>query len=572
MKTYKTLDGYQVYRIKKDKHFFFLADKLDYKKEINKLLDTLDDLKFDSLIFLFGIDTGEYIKNLKNSICAKNKVIIFEPNKAIYEKYNPNITDNITLMFFDKKQVKEILNKNINYKNINNVYFYAFGNYRKIFKKEYEYFVENLDWTLINASSQISLAKRFKKIFIQNMIANIPVLNQCTPIGHYLFTNFNVPAIIVSGGPSLDQNIKEMLQNKEKLKECFIITGSRTVGALIKNDIMPDMVVSIDPIDANYDMMKDYLDLKVPMAFYEYSNRYLVKNYKGDKIYISLLFSQTIEALNKLKGVYCGGSVAHSCIDIANMLGCSPILFTGQDLAYTNNKHHADNAIHDYDKTLNYQPQIKLVDIKGNLVNTTVTLGHYKKKLEQYIEMYKEHKRIKFFNCSYGAKIKGAPHKELADVLNQIKFNNKKKNCIPNRDIEIDSKETVNDILGFVDTCLIKASQGLELCETIIEENQVKSLVEVADDDIDLQRILYIIQIVNDFENSPNSKYLGGYFSLFVFEMKEKTFCMYAKDYETLTSDLQHQARAFKIYFERMKETLVEVKNIMLESVQEFYE
>jgi len=90
--------------------------------------------------------------------------------------------------------------------------------------------------------------------------------------------------------------------------------------------------------------------------------------------------------------------------------------------------------------------------------------------------------------------------------------------------------------------------------------------------DIDLQRILYILKIVSDFENAADTGYLGGYFSEFVYEMKERTFNMCAMDYEKLTSDLQHQARAFKIYFEKMKEMLEEVKETILETVTEFYE
>lgn len=572
MKKFQTLDGYQVYRIKKNKKFFFLADRLNYKMEINKLSDTLDDLKFDSVVFLFGIDTGEYIQELKKLLCVKNKVFIFEPNKAIFHKYNPVIPENIELVLYKEETVKKIFSDNIYYKNINNIYFHAFGNYRKIYKKEYDCLIEHLDTTLINVSSQVGLAKRFKKVFIQNMIANMEILNKSTPIDHYMFTNINVPAVIISGGPSLDKNIQEMLNQKDKLKKCFIITGSRTVGALIKNQIMPDMIVSVDPVDANYDMMKDYLDLEVPLVFYEYSNRYLIRDYKGDKIYIPLLFSHTMESLKKLKSIYCGGSVAHACIDIANMLGCSPILFVGQDLAYTYQKHHADIATFDYDKAFHYSSDLTIKDIHDKPINTTCTLDYYRKRLEKYIDVYHKNERIKFINCSYGAKIKGAPHKELSQVFKQRIFYNQKKNCAPNQDIMIDSRKTIDSILEFIDHHMAKANQGLEICKNIILENQQKSLVDLTEEDMDLQRILYILQIVNEFENAKKSRYLGGYFTQFLFEMKQNIFQMYAKDYKKLTSDLQHQARAFQIYFDKMVEMLQEVRENVVTTVIEFYD
>lgn len=572
MKKYKTMDGYHVYRIKRNKKFFFLADQLDYKKEINQLLDTLEDLKFDSLIFLFGIDTGEYLQDLKKLLCAKNRVIIFEPNPAICKKFDSKLADNISLVPFEENQVRQIFDNTIHFKNINNIYFHAFGNYSSIYKEEYDRLIEHLDWTIINAASQVELAKRFKKIFIQNMTANMMVLNQSTPIHHYRSTNLNVPALVVSGGPSLDSNIRDMLVHKDQLDQYFIITGSRTAEALTKNGILPDMIVSVDPVDANFDMMKNCLNLEVPLAFYEYSNRYLVGNYKGDKIFISLLLSQTVKGFEQYQGVYCGGSVAHACIDIANMMGCSPIIFLGQDLAYTYNKHHADSAVFDYDKSLLYGATTIVKDVYGNPVGTTITLDHYRRRLEHYIAIYKDQKRIRFINCSYGADINGAPHKELSDVFKEETAGRQKKKCIPNQEIRIDSRKTIDALLCFIDEYRIKASQGLELCEIICSENQTKSLLIMEETDIDLQRILYILKIVNDFENAADTLYLGGYFSEFVYEIKERTFDMSAKDYEKLTSDLQHQVRAFKMYFEKMKEMLEEVKETILETVTEFYE
>ncbi|MDR0925495.1 MAG: hypothetical protein LBN31_14220, partial [Hungatella sp.] len=146
-----------------------------------------------------------------------------------------------------------------------------------------------------------------------------------------------------------------------------------------------------------------------------------------------------------------------------------------------------------------------------------------------------------------------------------------KNSCIPKRDIHIDSRKTIDSLLSFIDEYRAKASQGLELCDIIISENQTKSLLKVEETDIDLQRILYILKIVNEFENAANTRYFGGYLSEFIFDMKENTFDMSAMDYEMLTSDLQHQARAFQIYFKKMKEMLNEVKETILETVTEFY-
>ena len=266
-----------------------------------------------------------------------------------------------------------------------------------------------------------------------------------------------------------------------------------------------------------------------------------------------------------------GGSVAHTCIDMANMLGCSPIVLVGQDLAYTYDKHHSDTATYERDKTLKYESQITVEDVFGNQVKTTLTLNHFRKKLEDYIALYQSKTDVEFINCSYGAKIEGAAHKELSELFKSSVSHASKKSLAPHKDIVIESKEAADTILGYIDKCLKKAGQGLELCNTIITENNDKSLTDMEEEDIDLQRILYILKLVNEFENAAESHYLGGYFSKFKHDIKQNTFNMLAKDYDRLTSDLQHQAQAFKVYFQAMQEMLEEVKHLGAETVTEFY-
>lgn len=572
MKKIKTSDGYEVYRIKHNKTYEYLADITHYKEEILKLLDILEELKFDSLVFLFGFDTGAYLDQLKKYICSHNKVFIFEPNRSVFNHSPKDLGSNIQIIYYDDELIKKIFENTINFKNINNIYFHAFGNYKRIYQKEYDRLIEHLDWTIMNTASQVYLAKRFKKVFIQNMIANMKITLNSTTINHYELSNQDVPAIVVSGGASLDENIKDMVNQKEKLKNYFIITGSRTVKALVDNGIIPDMIVTVDPINANYEMMKEYLDLDVPLVFYEYSNRYLLNHYKGEKVMTSSLFSRTIKGFEHIKSVYCGGSVSHACIDIANMLGCSPILFVGQDFAYTNKKHHADSALFPYDSSAHYESHLFIKDIYGNLTGTSVTLNSFRENLEYYISCYNNQTRIKFVNCSYGAEIKGAPHKELSEILANESFAGKKKKCLPHYELNLNIKETIGSIMEYLNEFLTKTNQGLELCQIIKTENKVKSLVDVQDDDIDLQRILYIIQIVNSFENHPYSMYIEGYITDFLYEMKESNSHMLAKDYEKLTSDLQYQAQFFQEYFQQLKKILEEAIDIIGCTVSEFYE
>lgn len=572
MQKVKTLDGYHVFSIEKDDNNCYLADKENYKKEIENLLSSVNDIKFDSLILIFGIDTGEYLDSVHDVLCEKNKVLIFEPNKDIFNYNKEKINkDNIHLIFYDKDNIKANLYKEINSTNFNNLYVHAFGNYAEVYKYDYEIFIENLDDAYYTACSSISVANRFKDIFIKNFIANLKALKNSTPLNSYEDINKGIPAIVVSAGPSLDKNIADMVTHKKELERYFIIAGSRTLKALIKNNIKPDMIVSIDPVDDNYDMMKDYLKENSPLAFYEYSNRYLVRDYEGEKIYLSTFLSNTIQELNNLKGTFLGGSVAHTCIDIANIMGCSPIILVGQDLAFTYDKHHSESAIFESDDTKNYEASLKVENIFGEKIRTNITLNQFRLKMEEYIDFYKTHKQVEFINVSYGAEIKGAPHKELCDVFKTYTNNNVNKKCIVDKSIQVDAETVVSDVIKYLEEYIDKANNGEALCNSLLTNELDKSLVDIDENDEDFQKFLDVMDIVNDFESSTERYYLGGYYNKFLFDVKEEIFNMHAVDYESLTSNLKYQSKCFLSYFLKMKGLLEKVKSLALETFAEFY-
>ena len=86
-------------------------------------MKTIDDIKFDSLIIIFGVDTGEYLNALYNVLCEKNRILIFEPNKEIFDKSQNNIdNDNVRLVIYDENSVRSKLYSVINNTNFNNLY------------------------------------------------------------------------------------------------------------------------------------------------------------------------------------------------------------------------------------------------------------------------------------------------------------------------------------------------------------------------------------------------------------------------------------------------------------------
>jgi len=162
LKKYKSDDGYYLYEVKLDEKSYYLGDRYNYKKNIQNLIDNLEGLLFDSVVFIFGIDAGEYITELENKLCECNVVIIIEPNKEIYDIHKENmVNDNIHLILYDEEMIKSILKNTINYKNFNRLHVHCFGNYEQLYEQEYKKFIEILD----NFSDQTNW---FINLFVSN--------------------------------------------------------------------------------------------------------------------------------------------------------------------------------------------------------------------------------------------------------------------------------------------------------------------------------------------------------------------------------------------------------------------
>lgn len=567
MRRYKTLDGHYVYKIKKDNVDYFLGDRENYQKCIDDLIKNVDDLRFDSIIIIFGFDTGEYLEDLYKLMCNKNKVVIFEPNKEIFLKNRKISNEKVALLLFEEDKIKNQLYSFINASNFNNLFVHAFGNYREIYEKEYDFFIETLDCTFHTASSSITISNRFREVFIKNLICNFNIINQSISINCFEGKNKNVPAFIVSAGPSLEKNIEDMIKNKGLVEKSIVVAGSRTLKALLENEIKPDLLVSIDPIDDNYEMMKGYLDCDTPLVFYEYSNRKILNEYKGEKIYLSTLLSKILEEFNTLRGTYLGGSVAHTSVDIARALGCNPIILVGQDLAYTYDHHHSKSATFKIDDKVNHIAQTIVKDVYENDVKTSATLNQFRKKLEEYIEKDIKVNSTKYINASYGADIMGADHLDLKEVFKLNIFDNSKESFEASRDINIDSDAIINSILDYIDFSICKAEDGKKICIELSQCDENKSLVDIDENDEELQKFLKVLEIVNNFESSRENTFLGGYFNKFIFDIKQLKFNMYAKDYDRLTSNLKYQSQCFLLYFEEMKKMLEEVQHLIIEAV-----
>lgn len=175
------------------------------------------------------------------------------------------------------------------------------------------------------------------KNFLNNRFKHITTIHHHLLLEHIQNKFDGVPAILVAGGPSLDKNIHLLKQAQEK---AVIIAVDTVLPALLKNGVHPHFLTCIDANDLTFEKFADLIpEIKdIALICSSWVNPKTPKIFPADQVFWTFT-GQPMEAwLNSLLGgkYLTGGAstVAHLNLIAAHLLGCDPIIFIGQDLAY----------------------------------------------------------------------------------------------------------------------------------------------------------------------------------------------------------------------------------------------
>ena len=460
----KTQDDKECILIKKDNKEKALGSKYNFKNDLNKLISEIKDesINIETNVIILGLYNGQYLKEIKEQLTSKNRVIIFEFNKEIYDNYGDKVPKEFEIYLYNEDfDLKKINISSLNFKII------TFGNYEKLYEEQCNNVYKFLKQIVVNSKIEKNTLNKFSNTWFECAINNIKSILENDKLSRFKDYYKGYPAVIVSAGPSLEKNIKTLKKLEDKV---VIIAGGRTLKPLLDNNIKPTFVCVVDPGEGSYNVIKETLNCSVPLVVNEVSNFKVVNEYKGNKIfYNNHLNSDFCEHFfeNKEKTfLFSGGSVAHASTDLARYLGCREIIFIGQDLAYTNNNKHA--SIANYEK-INLEQNFDLIvdDINGEKIGTSYVLNEFRVALENYIEAYKD--SIKFINATEGgSNIIGTKIKTLQEVVQTYKNNKNLKN--------IEVKSYFNDnykkiVKSKFQTLLIDLKKIKKMSQDVLESN-----------------------------------------------------------------------------------------------------
>lgn len=416
-----------VLAVVKNGEYVQLDSLYDSNMPVKILINNLvSNMVLDAKLVMFGLGNGMYARCFLESTSVDHQIFVLEPSMDIFCSVL-EVFD-LTDIFKDKRFHIEVLdgvsatsyrsyfNSLFVYTDIYTIKHTVYTNYQLLFPEHVNCWIEQLQYTLSIMGSERKLYEDFGERFVVNNYASFPYVIRSKSL-RKLADNMpkDIPAILVSAGPSLGRNVNELKKAKGK---SLIIAVEAAVNPLIKNGIMPDIMVSVDPTKGE-EYIREKGASEIPLVSGMNCCADLTTAHKGEKIYVSDLnpFVEKffIETCGRLPQLLTGGSVSNNAFHFAYLLGCKRIILVGQDLAYTEEKSHAEGSVRGRE-TLSKKKDIEeTVDIYGKPILTSRLFIWFKTWFEDFIA---KHSDIHVIDATEGGiMIKGTEVMNLKDAI-----------------------------------------------------------------------------------------------------------------------------------------------------------
>ncbi|MCP3851070.1 MAG: motility associated factor glycosyltransferase family protein [Gammaproteobacteria bacterium] len=340
-------------------------------------IDILDKLSKEFTFYIFiGTDSGMMLNHLKQLNIDPSSIYLFIEDIEILNKLHKNkltnenlnaTQDNIIISSIDKWQEtakKADIIKFIEVKRVEVIKSFSaqdqtYPAYTQITKQLHDD-INQLKWNHPD--------KFQKKIYIQNQIENCAY--NIRPAIELKGQFKGKPALILAGGPSLDNYIDWIEEHKTNY---IIIAVSRVARRLLSTSIVPDIFITADPFESAYTTSKEVLAFsdKSILVHQAYAHPKLVGQWQGQQFYFGKLLPwETEYNPENIKGI--GPTVTNAAIHLALQMGITDQILLGVDLCYSieGYSHVSETIERDKGADLGFSG-ILVYTNKGGQANTT---------------------------------------------------------------------------------------------------------------------------------------------------------------------------------------------------------
>lgn len=426
---------------------------------------------------LYGVGLGYIALELQKKMSDNDFLLILEPEQEIIdevlksEQFKKTLDlENVQMIHSqDREYVKnQLLTLFRKYKGK-----YALItslNYDKAFPENYTIVTELFKELMVTEIINLNTENLFAQDWQVNLIHNLYTGFEATPLNKLKHIS-SCPVVIASGGPSLMKQIALLKQHRDKF---LLVCAGTTISTLLRERIIPDLVVSVDGSLDNYKHFKG-LQVDAPLAFSFPVYEKIPKEYNGEKLIFQIPIHPSYnELIAEIYGfematIEQGPSVANICLKLAQYISNGPVCLIGQDLAYTNNQSHAEGNANNKQVDEDFVKARKMLYIQGyygEQILTDYPFLSMKRWFERYVKSLANAEHI--FNCTEGgAKIEGMNQMPFAQYIDVYC---KKGEEIPQiKEIMKENKRNYEEWMNFY-RVIVKISKNLKSAQKIASE------------------------------------------------------------------------------------------------------
>lgn len=432
----KKIDGQEYFE---EKGQYYLLHSTREREEATYLVKNIEKNR-DYLLVVYGIGNVDLLEKLIDVTSENTKILIIEENIHIfrycmYYKRLDNIFKNKKVSFtIGEKQCFDTMLRicvQSEWSNlIQNMKVITIPAYQ-IYHKKLSDKIQQMRTEFSSSIRALGNSTEDQMEGVTNNFLNVDACIRTNSIEEIRGKYKGLPGIVVASGPSLDKNI-ELL--KETQGKAVIIACDASYQQCIKHGVKPDAIASIERIVETYDYFykgksfdKDLVFVGPGLVWPD-----ILKEFPGKTI----LLSKTEDGADgwwrkhfeNIEYVVMGMSCANVAHAVLKEAGCNPIILIGQDLAYTDDKQHSEDA-HNVFKDDNIIKDDKKYlwteDIYGNQVKTTAVFNLFRQYFEYQTQ---ENDNLLIDATEGGAKIRGTKIMTFRDAIDQYCTGVKEKN------------------------------------------------------------------------------------------------------------------------------------------------
>lgn len=436
---------------------------------------------YDLIIYIYGIGNYLYLKKFVDKVKFA-VAVVYEPNARYFTEFLCEDVESVltaeNVYFITGKERYQLLKKTLDnfltYNNRKKLVLANIPNYVKRYENDYEEYCNIIKTKCDNIVFDKSTQILHEQIQSYNYLNNIfKLIDEAgiQELSDVVQEFVNYPAVIVSAGPSLDKNVKILNEYKGMV---FIVAVDAALNTLKENNVIPDLVVTMDPKFEKINAMCDKRYNNLPMIVNVISGYKLLKSHTGRKFFDlqqNNFIGTIADEYNKILPILgTGGSVANSAFSFLEFAGFKNIILIGQDLAYPNNRLHANGAFeNERDIEAESGKYYYVRDIYGNKVLTEKNMDLYRLWFENAIA---GNSSLNVIDATEGgALIKGTTIMTLNEAMDIYAFDKKQNftNIINKARYLFDDnmkscvKEEIIKYYDTIDNAVLRLSNGKKL-------------------------------------------------------------------------------------------------------------